>query len=173
MIIRCPACQARYRIDETKTNKSVARIKCPKCAHAFEIAVAGAADQNLPAPAAPSIVVVDDAKFFREVLADILAALECPLHLAASGEEGLALVRQIRPALVILDLKLPGMSGLELIQTLRSDQRLKGLKILAMSSVFRQDNEVHKILLAGADDFLNKSFKPEHLLSRIGRLLAA
>jgi len=173
MIIRCPACQARYRIDETKANKSVARIKCPKCAHAFEVAVAGAAEQNSPAPAAPSIVVVDDARFFREVLADILAALECPLHLAASGEEGLALVRQIRPALVILDLKLPGMGGLELIQALRSDQQMKGLKILAMSSVFRQDNEVHKILLAGADDFLNKSFKPEHLLSRIESLLAS
>lgn len=173
MIIQCPACQSRYRIDESKTNKRFARVKCPKCAHGFDVAVPGGDVQRQDEFDPNSIVVVDDGKFFREVIADILAPLECRLQLAASGEEGLALVRQIRPALVILDLKLPGMSGHELITTLRADSSLAGIKILAMSSVFRQAEEVHKIILAGADDFLNKSFKPEHLLNRVNQLLAS
>jgi len=170
MIIQCPACQSRYRIDESKTNKRVARVKCPKCAHGFEVGVPGGEVQQGGFDRR-SIVVVDDAKFFREVIAEILAPLECRLQLAATGEEGLTLVRQIRPELVILDLKLPGMSGLDLIMTLRADSSLAGIKILAMSSVFRQDDEVRKIILAGADDFLNKSFKPDHLLSRVTQLL--
>jgi len=172
MIIQCPACQSRYRIDESKTSKRVARVKCPKCAHGFEVGVPGGEVQHGGFDRR-SIVVVDDARFFREVIAEILAPLEFRLQLAATGEEGLALVRQTRPALVILDLKLPGMSGHELITTLRADSSLVGIKILAMSSVFRQDDEVHKIILAGADDFLNKSFKPEHLLSRVTQLLSS
>jgi len=122
---------------------------------------------------ARTIVVVDDARFFREVIADILAPLKYSLHLAASGEEGLPLLRQLRPALVILDLKLPGMSGLELIRMIRADASLSGIKILAMSSVYRREDEVHKIILAGADEFLNKSFKSEHLLSRVKQMMSS
>lgn len=171
MIIQCPACDARYRIDPTRTEKTHVRVKCPKCGAGFELALPedrAAEDQDLR----PLILVIDDAKFFRDVIADILAPLDCRLQLAGSGEEGLRLVRQLRPALVILDLKLPAMSGHELISALRADKGLAGTKILAMSSVFRQDDEVHKILLAGADDFLNKSFTPEQLLNRVRRLLA-
>lgn len=171
MIIQCPACHARYRIDVTRTDKPRVRVKCPKCAEGFEVAVPHDQPSEAPDPR-PLILVVDDAKFFREVIADILAPLDCRLQLAGSGEEGLELVRQLRPALVILDLKLPGMSGHELIGALRADTSLAGIRILAMSSVFRQDDEVHKILLAGADEFLNKSFTPEHLLNRVRRLLA-
>jgi predicted Zn finger-like uncharacterized protein len=171
MIIQCPACKARYRIDERSTDKRVVRVKCPKCSHGFEV--------NIDLPVAEtsvksrSIVVVDDARFFREVLVDILAPLEIPLQLAGTGEDGLKLIRDVNPVLVILDLKLPGMSGYELIKEIRADRSLAGIKILAMSSVYRQDDEVHKIILAGADEFLNKSFKPAHLLARVGQLLGS
>jgi predicted Zn finger-like uncharacterized protein len=168
MIIQCPACKARYRIDAGATDKPVVRVKCPKCSHGFEVKLASPATAG-----SRSIVVVDDARFFRDVIADILAPLDCPLQLAGTGEEGLKLIRELRPKLVILDLKLPGMNGFELIKEIRADHSLAGIKILAMSSVYRQDDEVHKVILAGADEFLNKSFKPEHLLGRVRQLLTA
>jgi predicted Zn finger-like uncharacterized protein len=171
MIIQCPSCQARYRIDAGTTNKPVVRIKCPKCSHGFEVQVVH--QKVAVAAESRSIVVVDDARFFLEVIADILAPLDYQLQLAGTGEDGLKLIRQVKPALVILDLKLPGMNGFELIKAIRADPDLSGSKILAMSSVYRQDDEVRKIILAGADEFLNKSFKPEQLLARVGLLLGS
>lgn len=183
MILQCPACKSRYRIDESQTDKAVVRVKCPKCSHGFEVEIvaepaasssAALATDSATAssPTSGGIVIVDDAKFFRELIVDILQPLTLPLQLAGSAEEGFPLIGRQRPQLVILDLKLPGKSGYDLIRQIRAEAALAGIKILAMSSLLRQDEEIFKVLQAGADDFLNKSFKPEHLLRRVEQLLS-
>jgi len=180
MIIQCPHCSSRYRIDASKATREVARVKCPKCQAGFEISLKGRP------PAAPEegaggrgdssrskVVVVDDARFFREVVLDILRPLDIDIFKAGDGVEALEVIRRETPDLVILDLKLPRMDGYQLIRAIRSDADISHTRLLAMSSVFRSDEEVRRVTQAGADDFLNKSFRPEHLLQRVNRLLGA
>ncbi|TYO98818.1 two-component system chemotaxis response regulator CheY [Geothermobacter ehrlichii] len=165
MVIECPSCRARYRIDPSGIDKKVARVRCPKCGHGFEIDLAG--------PARPKILIVDDARFFREVVLDILSQLAVTILKAGDGDEALDLIRGERPDLVILDLKLPGKDGYQLVREVRADPALASTKLLAMSSVYRGEDEIRRIMQIGADDFLNKSFRPEQLLLRVRKLLDA
>jgi len=183
MNIHCPGCAARYRIDPSRVGKSVARVKCPQCSKVFEVSLAAPQVAEPPVAAAGKsetmagppvdILVVDDSKFFRELVVDVLKPLELRFLLAADGAEALQAIRQSRPALVILDLNLPGMSGYELIRAVRSDAALGTVRLLAMSGVYRQETDAAEVQAAGADDFISKSFKPEQLQFWVKKLLSA
>lgn len=176
MTIDCPECGVRYRIDPTRVSKEVARVQCPQCAAFFEVRLrTGRSESSVAAGAvgpAPEVLVVDDSKFFRELVADVLKPLAMNFLMAGDGAEALQIIRQKRPALVILDLNLPGMSGYDLIREVRSDPALNGLRLLAMSGVYRKESDAAEVEAAGADDFVSKSFKPEQLQFRVSRLLA-
>ena len=177
--IQCPQCQARYRFDPSKTNKSVVRIKCPGCSHAFQVDLTTLQEDpaEQPAPdagpqaAVKKILIVDDSGFFREVILDILKPLDLEIITAADGDEGLAVIHREKPALVMLDLNLPRKNGYELIREVRADAGLKNVRLLAMSGVFRKNEDISEVYRGGADDFISKSFKPEQLLERVKKLL--
>lgn len=180
MLIQCPQCQARYRIDTSGAQKASTRIRCPKCTHVFPVVLdLSAAPTSPPVPALPNpatvdsgtILIVDDSRFFRELIVDILKPLALTCLLAADGEEALAILRLQRPGLILLDLNLPGLSGYELIRLIRADSALQGVRILAMSGVFRKETASVEAEAAGADEFINKSFKPEQLQLRVERWL--
>ena len=166
MQIQCPGCGSRYRINAQASGRSAGRVRCPKCSRVFEV------DLNTPpaGPAQRTVLVVDDARFFREVIVDVLAPLDCRLLTAADAEAALETIRREQPQLVILDLNLPGMNGYELVKAIRAEVG-RGIKLLAMSGVFRKDEDILGIQAAGADDFTSKSFKPEDFLARVRRLL--
>ncbi len=178
MIIACPNCGARYRIDPTRTSKAVARIKCPQCAHLFELALHPPGSQ--PPPVADgeateeknSILVVDDSKFFRELVVDVLKPLGYGFLTAADGAEALAIIRRAHPALVILDLNLPGVDGYELLRQVRADAALADIRVMAMSGVYRSEVDASQVLASGADDFMVKSFNPDQFQLRVQKLLA-
>lgn len=173
MNIQCPACESRYRIDISQTSKPTVRVKCPKCQHPFEVALPQQPAAKEPEAAPPDLLVVDDARFFREVVLDILKPLGLRTVTAGDGEEAMEFLRRMRPRLVIIDLKLPKMDGYQLIRKIRTEPALSGIRLLAMSSVLRQEDEIRKVMLAGADDFLNKSFTPQQLLQLVSKLLAS
>lgn len=185
MTIQCPECDARYRIDPSRITKSVARVKCPQCAAVFEVNLLRVQPEPpvaAPVPAgtgpgtadstAAEVLIVDDSKFFRELVADVLKPLQLHFLMAGDGSEALQIIRQKRPALVILDLNLPGMSGYELIRQVREELSLRDLRLLAMSGVYRKETDAAEVQAAGADDFVSKSFKPEQLQVRVKKLLA-
>jgi CheY-like chemotaxis protein len=124
-----------------------------------------------PESPAAKILVVDDARFFRELIVDVLKPLDVPVKTAADAETALATARRECPALIILDLNLPTMDGYDLIRALRADEKLARIRILAMSGVFRKDEDVAAVQRAGADDFTSKSFKPEQFLERVRKML--
>jgi predicted Zn finger-like uncharacterized protein len=181
MTIQCPGCAARYRIDPSRVTKSVARVKCPQCASVFEVnlrSVPAEPSAVAPTPAGTAdsttaeVLIVDDSKFFRELVADVLKPLQLHFFMAGDGVEALQIIRQKRPTLVILDLNLPGMSGYELIRQVREELSLRDLRLLAMSGVYRKETDAAEVQAAGADDFVSKSFKPEQLQARVKKLLA-
>jgi len=174
MVITCPACQGQYRIKPAASKLQVAKVKCPACQHVFEVSlVAKPVDRAEPqdASADPVVLVVDDARFFREMIKDILNALPIQLILAADGHEALQQISALSPQLVLLDLNIPGKSGKEIIQEIRKSPGLEQVKFLAMSGVERGVEVASEMRQIGADDFINKSFTPRELQNRVRKIL--
>lgn len=171
MIIKCPNCTTRYRIKDMAPGRPDAPLTCPSCKYHFTL-IAPQTEGQVPAirPGA-RVLVVDDANFFREMLADLLSPLNLNLNLAATAAEALQQL-QLQPCdLIILDLNLPDKNGLELIAEIRADKKLGKTRILAMSGVFRREEDSVEAIRAGADAFLNKSFRPDDLREKVRKLL--
>jgi two-component system, OmpR family, response regulator PhoP len=114
------------------------------------------------------IIVVEDEPALREQLAAALRAAGHTVDAAADGREGLYALREYPADLAIVDLGLPGLSGLELIRAARSAG--KRLPVLILTARDRWQDKVAG-LEAGADDYVTKPFQTEEVLARIQALL--
>jgi two-component system, NarL family, nitrate/nitrite response regulator NarL len=117
------------------------------------------------------ILVVDDDPRFRKLVADLLGRIGCTIREAASGEEALAASKATTPALVLLDVQLPDLSGYEVCRELR-DMFGEGLPIVFVSGTRVEPYDRTAGLLVGGDDYILKPFDPDELLARVRRLLA-
>jgi DNA-binding response OmpR family regulator len=114
------------------------------------------------------ILLVDDSKRLLRSLGQGLRKLGYAVDLAADGEEGLALAETYDYNVIVLDLMLPGLPGLEVLRRLRA--RGSGVHILILSARDRVDDRVRGLQL-GADDYLVKPFAFEELCARIQALV--
>ncbi len=114
-----------------------------------------------------TILVVDDEPTLRETLAENLAAEGFGVVTAADGREGLKRFRDARPDLILLDLMLPELSGIEVCRIIRGEAAIPIIMLTA------KDAEVDKVvgLELGADDYVTKPFSFRELLARIRALL--
>jgi signal transduction histidine kinase/DNA-binding response OmpR family regulator len=116
------------------------------------------------------ILVVDDVETNRHVLVELLAPVGFDVAEATDGISALAVSAQLRPDLVFLDLRMPGMDGLELARRLRERPEGRQLRLIAMSASVLSFNR-ERAFAAGCDDFLPKPFREEDLFARIRRAL--
>src|SRR4051812_698606 len=123
-----------------------------------------------PSAAAERVLVVDDEPDIVALVAYHLAKSGYSVSTATSGTEGLAAARREKPALVILDLMLPGLSGLEVMEQLRADTVTSRIAVL-MLTARREESDRIKGLTLGADDYLTKPFSPQELVLRVGAIL--
>ena len=121
---------------------------------------------NETAPEA-TILMIDDDRDLGEMLAEYLAADRLEVTSALSGEEGLGRLRESDYDLLILDIMLPGMSGLDVLKALRTESDLPVIMLTA------RGDDVDRIigLEFGADDYLPKPFNPRELAARIKAIL--
>ena len=117
-----------------------------------------------------SILVVDDEEDIRELIQYNLSKDGYRVTCAATGEEGLGLVQTLKPDLVILDLMLPGIDGLEVCRRLKTDAALRSIPIVMISARGEEPDVVTGLEL-GADDYISKPFSPRVLLARIKSVL--
>lgn len=115
-----------------------------------------------------NILVVEDDARVADFLTRGLRAEGYTVELARTGPEGLALARAADSGVLVLDLMLPGLSGLELCQTLRAEGCQ--LPVLMLSALNETEDKVNGLRL-GADDYLTKPFVFDELLARIEALL--
>ena len=115
-----------------------------------------------------NILIVEDDPRVADFLERGLRAEGYRVQLARTGTEGLALARSADLSLLLLDLMLPGLSGLELCQTLRAEGR--HTPVLMLTAMSALEDKI-KGLRLGADDYLTKPFAFEELLARIEALL--
>jgi two-component system KDP operon response regulator KdpE len=111
----------------------------------------------------PRILVVDDERAIQRFLQAVLSAEEFSLHQAESGHAALAAAAAVKPDVILLDLGLPDMDGVEVISRIRE---WTAVPIIVLSVREREDEKV-KALDAGADDYLTKPFGIAELLARI------
>jgi DNA-binding response OmpR family regulator len=117
---------------------------------------------------AESILVVEDDRSLREGLALNFELEGFEVHTASDGEEGLRLAFDLSPDLIILDIMLPGVNGLEILTELREHRQ--DVPVLILSARDTTDNKVEGLGL-GADDYLTKPFELPELLARVEVML--
>ncbi len=114
-----------------------------------------------------AILVIDDEAAIRGIVEAYLKAEGNTVYLAEDGVQGLALFRRYKPDLVILDLMLPGIDGLEVLQQIRRESAVYVMLLTAKSE--EMDRVVG--LTVGADDYLTKPFSPRELVARVKAIL--
>jgi len=173
MVVTCPECKGRYKIDPSGSQSRVGKVKCPGCSHRFEIVLIGNGEINTEqaVTGVPLILIVDDARFFRQMIEDLLSDLPVEFISAADGDEAWVKITTRLPQLVLLDLNIPGRSGKQILQSIQEEPRLNRIKVLAMSGVERGEETAAAVRRFGAVDFINKSFKPSELEKRVRNIL--
>jgi two-component system alkaline phosphatase synthesis response regulator PhoP len=117
-----------------------------------------------------NILVVDDEKDIRDLLDFNLAKNNYGVRSVGTGEDALAAIKNEIPDVVLLDLMLPGMDGLEVCKQLRGEAATKELPIIMISAKGEEADVVVGLEL-GADDYVTKPFSPRVLLARIRAVL--
>jgi CheY-like chemotaxis protein len=114
------------------------------------------------------VVVVEDDSALRALVMQILrGGLDAEVLGAGDGEHGLRLVASVRPCILLLDIEIPQLHGLEVVRRLRADPSFAGLPILGMSGSAAAEDA----LAAGCDAFIHKPFRAEALTAAIRDLL--
>ena len=116
------------------------------------------------------ILVVDDEPDIVALVAYHLAKAGYRVSTAASGGDALEMAREERPALVVLDLMLPGLSGFEVLERLRADDQTRAIAVLMLTARREEPDRIRGLSL-GADDYLAKPFSPQELVLRVGAIL--
>ncbi len=119
-----------------------------------------------------SVLVADDEPSLRLLVSATIASGEYTLLEAADGDEAWQLLLQHRPAVALLDVQMPGRSGLQLTRAIKSSPLLTGTKVVLLTSQ-AQATDVSSGLAAGADHYLTKPFSPLELLSVLEQALAS
>src|SRR5947209_7098787 len=121
-------------------------------------------------PSSERVLVVDDEPDIVALVAYHLAKSGYRVSTAANGYDALGLARQERPALVVLDLMLPGLSGFDVMEQLRGDDGTREVAILMLTARKDEPDRIRGLSL-GADDYLTKPFSPQELVLRVGAVL--
>ncbi|MCC6126691.1 MAG: response regulator [Pirellulales bacterium] len=116
------------------------------------------------------ILVVEDEEEIRELIAYNLVKQGYRAIPAETGEDGLRRIRAEKPDLIVLDLMLPGVDGLEVCRTLKRDPATEAIPVVMLTAKGEESDIVAGLEL-GADDYLTKPFSPRVLLARIRAVL--
>lgn len=118
----------------------------------------------------PYILVVDDEPDIAALVAYHLAREAYRVRTVSDGREALEAVERERPALIVLDLMLPGMSGLDVLRELRSRADLESVPVILLTARKEEEDRLEGLRL-GADDYVSKPFSPQELVLRVGAVL--
>jgi DNA-binding response OmpR family regulator len=118
----------------------------------------------------PAILLVDDNPINLQTLFHTLDGKGFRLLVAKSGEEALNIARRAKPAVVLLDIMMPGIDGYETCKRLKADELTKDASIIFLTALHDTKAKVHGLSL-GAMDFITKPFDPDEIIARVSRQL--
>jgi len=123
-----------------------------------------------PSVAGERILVVDDEPDIVALVAFHLVKAGYRVSTASSGSDAIEQAKHETPALIVLDLMLPGMSGFEVLEHLRADEGSRHVAVLMLTARREEPDRIRGLSL-GADDYLTKPFSPQELVLRVGAIL--
>lgn len=117
-----------------------------------------------------SILIIDDEADIREILGYNLKKEGFEIHTASNGIEGIKIAERTGPDLIVLDVMMPEMDGIEVCEMLRNNEKTKHIKICFLTARSEDYSQIAGFE-AGADDYVSKPIKPKVLVSRIKAIL--
>jgi DNA-binding response OmpR family regulator len=117
-----------------------------------------------------TVVLAEDDVDIRDLVQIVLEGLDLTVTAVGTGADALAACREVTPRLVLLDITMPGMNGLEVCREIRSDEKLRDLPIIIMTAR-AQASDVAAGIDAGADTYIIKPFGPIELREHVEALL--
>jgi len=117
------------------------------------------------------ILIAEDERDIRDLVAFTLRFAGHEVFAASNGEEAVELAPKVNPDLILMDVRMPRMTGYEACKILKEDPDLKDIPVVFLSAK-GQENEIQQGLASGAEDYLLKPFAPDQLTSRVKMILA-
>ena len=117
-----------------------------------------------------TVLIADDEPSMRLLVHATIESDDYKVVEAVDGAEAWTMIKEQKPSLVLLDLQMPGRTGLEVLALVKGDPDLTGTRVILLTSK-AQETDVEKGLIAGADFYLTKPFSPLDLLTRVEEAL--
>ena len=118
------------------------------------------------------ILCIEDEPEMIDLIRLILSRRGFDVHGAAGGVEGLKMVRQELPDLVLLDLMMPDMDGWEVYQQMKADEATRDIPVIVVTAKAQSIDKVLGLHIAKVDDYIAKPFSPQDLLNSVDKVLA-
>jgi len=122
-------------------------------------------------PELGNVLVADDDRDIRDLVSFKLGQAGFKLRVFDDGTSALAAIEADPPDLAVLDVMMPGLSGIDVLRKVRDDDRLRGVRVILLTARSR-DADVDAGFATGADDYIIKPFSPRELLHRVNAVLA-
>lgn len=116
------------------------------------------------------VLAVDDSKTIRKIVSKAFSAYDCVVLEAENGIEGLSTASREKPDLIVLDITMPVMNGVEMLGKLKGQPELKDIPVIMLTAESGKDN-VMQIVKMGVRDYMVKPFKGEQLIERVMKIL--
>jgi len=162
----CPNCRSVQRLAEVQEGDQP-RFWCYTCGHPVE---ADQVEEGTSPDRPPTVLCIDDDQLVLRITCDALNRCGFQTLIATDGPTGIGLAKGERPDLILLDILMPEMSGLEVCRRLRADPDIAGTPIILLTAL-NDPNLDPEGSQAGATLTLRKSFSPEVIVEAIERIL--
>jgi two-component system alkaline phosphatase synthesis response regulator PhoP len=117
------------------------------------------------------ILIAEDERDIRDLVAFTLRFAGHEVFTASNGEEAVELAPRVNPDLILMDVRMPRMTGYEACKIMKADPDLMDIPVVFLSAK-GQENEIQQGMDSGAEDYLLKPFAPDQLTSRVKTILA-
>ncbi|MBI1920221.1 MAG: zinc-ribbon domain-containing protein [Geobacter sp.] len=186
MIVGCPKCKTRYRVDDDKVGEEGIRLRCSKCTVVFRVM------RKVPPPAAPleapavasapvvapagkriTVLLANESQAFCDAVTKVLVKEPFVVTAYTDGVSAYAAIKETKPNVILLDVALPGMYGFEIADAIKRDPATAAVKVILIASIY--DKTRYKRSpgsLYGADDYIEKHHIPDQLATKIYSLVA-
>lgn len=118
-----------------------------------------------------TILIVDDSPDKLELMAFMLRQTGYQVATAFDGRECLEIAHRLIPDLIISDVSMPGMNGIELCRRIRAEEKLSAVPVMLITALYRDTESVVEGLHAGADDYLEAPYEPMRFIAKVARLI--
>jgi two-component system OmpR family response regulator len=177
MLVQCPQCRKEFRLVDFTPDRRVVQYLCPGCNQIVgidlemdEVESSSSSGHYRTMDRPWTILIADDSQEILDALDRILTREGFLVVQAGNGEEALELIRSSHPDLVLLDLLMPKLTGFEVLRQIRADERIRDTRVLAMSSVYKQ-NVLDFLHQLGAAGLLDKDGLEENVVFRVRQVL--